>query len=156
VVNGSSTIWERSNSYTIEDGFGDNNGMNSFNHYSFGAVGAWMISDSLGIQQDENIPGYKHIILRPTPDLTGKMTWAKGFYDSSYGRIESSWKLSANTITYDLVVPANTSATLHLNARSEKLVDKKAKAGAIKFVKFTNGEAVYELSPGSYSFKVRN
>lgn len=161
VVNGSTTIWERLNSYTTEDGFGDNNGMNSFNHYSFGAVGAWLISDSLGIQQDENNPGYKHIILRPTPDPTGKMTWAKGFYDSSYGRIESGWKLSANTIAYDLVVPANTSATLHLSARSEsaidkKVVDKTANAGAIKFIKFANAEAVYELTPGSYSFKVHN
>lgn len=156
VVNGSTTIWERLNSYTTEDGFGDNNGMNSFNHYSFGAVGAWMISDSLGIQQDENIPGYKHIILRPTPDPTRKMTWAKGFYDSVYGRIESGWKLSANETTYNLVVPANTSATLYLKTSSEKSVDKKANAGAIKLIKFVDGEAVYELTPGSFSFQVRN
>jgi alpha-L-rhamnosidase len=84
------------------------------------------------------------------------MTWAKGFYDSSYGRIESGWELSANTVAYDLVVPANTSATLHLSARSKNAIDKTANAGAIKFIKFANDEAVYELTPGSYSFKVRN
>ncbi|MDO8343481.1 MAG: family 78 glycoside hydrolase catalytic domain [Cellvibrio sp.] len=156
VVNGSTTIWERLNSYTVNDGFGDNNGMNSFNHYSFGSVGAWMISDSLGIQQDENIPGYKHFIFRPTPDPTGKMTWAKGFYDSNYGRIKSGWEISANTTTYNLVVPANTSATLFLKTGSENLVSEKANAGAIRFIKFTNGETIYELTPGSFSFKVRN
>ena len=44
--------------------------MNSFNHYSFGAVGAWMYNYSLGIERDENSPGFKHFILRPEPDPT--------------------------------------------------------------------------------------
>lgn len=154
VVNGSTTIWERLNSYTTDNGFGDNNGMNSFNHYSFGAVGAWMISDSLGIQPDEEDPGYKHFILRPTPDPTRNMTWAKGFYDSSYGRIESGWKISADTVSYDFVVPPNTSATLHLSARSENVINKKGHVGAIKFIKFSQGEAIYELTSGRFSFQV--
>lgn len=50
VEQGATTIWERLNSYTHEDGFGGNNRMNSFNHYSFGAVGAWMYNYSLGIR----------------------------------------------------------------------------------------------------------
>ena len=53
---GATTIWERLNSYTHTDGFGGNNRMNSFNHYSFGAVGAWMYNYSLGIQRDEAYP----------------------------------------------------------------------------------------------------
>ncbi|HZH62143.1 MAG TPA: family 78 glycoside hydrolase catalytic domain, partial [Metabacillus sp.] len=68
VENGATTIWERLNSYTVEDGFGGNNSMNSFNHYSFGAVGAWMMSHSLGIERDQDKPGFKHFILQPTPD----------------------------------------------------------------------------------------
>ncbi|MDP4202262.1 MAG: family 78 glycoside hydrolase catalytic domain, partial [Bacteroidota bacterium] len=36
VKQGATTIWERLNSYTLENGFGGNNSMNSFNHYSFG------------------------------------------------------------------------------------------------------------------------
>jgi alpha-L-rhamnosidase len=51
VVNGATSIWERLNSYTVENGFGGNNSMNSFNHYSFGAVAAWMYNYSLGIQR---------------------------------------------------------------------------------------------------------
>jgi len=47
---GATTVWERLNGYTVENRFGGNNSMNSFNHYSFGAVGQWMIAYSLGIQ----------------------------------------------------------------------------------------------------------
>ena len=111
---GATTIWERLNSYTIEDGFGGNNSMNSFNHYSFGAVGAWMYNYSLGIMRDEAHPGFKHFVLQPTPDPDGKMTWARGHYDSMYGRIESEWRIDGDKVIYNLTVPANTTATLHL------------------------------------------
>lgn len=53
--------WERLNSYTHTDGFGGNNRMNSFNHYSFGAVGAWMYNYSLGIQRDEAYPRFQTV-----------------------------------------------------------------------------------------------
>lgn len=74
--------------------------MNSFNHYSFGAVGAWMYNYSLGIQRDEAYPGFKQFILKPMPDPTGKMKYARGYYDSMYGRIESSWKEERSMIHY--------------------------------------------------------
>src|ERR1035438_7636066 len=77
---GATSIWERLNGYTVENGFGGNNSMNSFNHYSFGAVGQWMMAYSLGIQRDE--PGFKKFILQPEPDPTGVMTSAEGYYDS--------------------------------------------------------------------------
>ena len=48
VKNGATTIWERLNSYTHDDGFGGNNAMNSFNHYAFGAVADWMYRYCLG------------------------------------------------------------------------------------------------------------
>ncbi len=56
---GATTIWERLNGYTVENGFGGNNSMNSFNHYSFGAVGQWMMAYSLGIERDE--PGFRDV-----------------------------------------------------------------------------------------------
>ena len=63
VDQGATSIWERLNGYTVENGFGGNNSMNSFNHYSFGAVGQWMMAYSLGIQRDE--PGGQKFMLRP-------------------------------------------------------------------------------------------
>ena len=113
--------------YTRTDGFGGNNRMNSFNHYSFGAVGAWMYNYSLGIQRDETSPGFKQFVLKPMPDPTGKMTYARGYYDSMYGRIESGWKVESGVIRYTFTVPANTTATLYLPAASLRDVREKTK-----------------------------
>lgn len=156
VEQGATTIWERLNSYTHTNGFGGNNGMNSFNHYSFGAVGAWMYNYSIGINRDENSPGFKHFILQPEPDPTGKMTFAKGFYDSMYGRIESGWALNDKTCNYRFVVPANSSATVYIPASNEKEVTENgkqaSKANGIKFLRMENGKAVFEVGPGEYLF----
>lgn len=156
IEQGATTIWERLNSFTHTDGFGGNNGMNSFNHYSFGAVGAWMYNYSLGITRDENSPGFKHFILQPEPDTTGKMTYAKGYYNSMYGRIESSWERNDNTCNYRFVVPANTSATVYMSASGEKDVTESgkqaSKATGIKFLRMEKGKAVFEVESGEYKF----
>jgi len=155
---GATSIWERLNGYTVDNGFGGNNSMNSFNHYSFGAVGQWMIAYSLGIQRDEKSPGFKHFILQPEHDPTGEMTFAKGYYDSMYGRISSSWKTEHGVLTYSTTIPANTTATLYIPALSANMVKEggktiPAKSNFIKFIKFEKGKAVYELTSGSYEFQ---
>lgn len=128
--------------------------MNSFNHYSFGAVGQWMIAYSIGIQRDE--PGFKKFILQPEPDPTGEMTWAKGSYDSPYGRINSSWSVSGKTLAYDATVPANTTATLFLPASTVKGITEGgkpvARAKGISFIRFEGNKAIYRLMPGAYRF----
>ena len=68
--------------------------MNSFNHYSFGAVAAWMNNYSLGIQRSPQKTAFKEIILKPTPDPDKKMTFAKGHYQSVYGKINSEWAIN--------------------------------------------------------------
>ena len=156
VTQGATSIWERLNSYTHEEGFGGNNSMNSFNHYSFGAVGQWMLAHSLGIQR--GAPGFKTFVLRPEPDPTGQMTEASGHYDSPYGRIESAWELDGNTLNYTATVPANTTATLYLPAPSAAAVREGAgptgEAEGVRYVGFGGGRAVYELASGTYSFLV--
>ncbi len=132
VKNGATSVWERLNSYTIKDGFGGNNSMNSFNHYSFGAVAAWMYNYSLGITRDETSTGFKHFVLKPEPDPTGRMTHAEGHYDSMYGRIESSWKREGGKTVYNFTVPANTSATLYLPT-PKGTKQKELKAGKYRF-----------------------
>ena len=120
VTQGATTIWERLDSYTKERGFGGNNSMNSFNHYSFGAVGQWLMSRSLGIDRDPATPGFKHFVLRPEADPTGQMTWAKGWYDTPYGRISSSWKRTGTKVEYEFTIPEGCSATLRLPGRPEQ------------------------------------
>jgi len=121
VTQGATSIWERLNSYTDKDGFGDNNSMNSFNHYSFGAVGQWLINRSLGIERDESQPGFKHFILRPEVDPTKQMTWAKGHLDTKYGRIESHWYYDEKgRLRYEFTIPSGTTATLLLPDKKPK------------------------------------
>jgi alpha-L-rhamnosidase len=151
VVNGATTIWERLNSYTVENGFGGNNSMNSFNHYSFGAVAAWMYNYSLGIQRHPQKTGFKEFILKPTPDPTGQMTSAKGYYDSIYGRIESEWNSEGGKTTYKFTVPPNTSAALYLPAN--KQITESGKK--VKIEKTEGDKVVISLSSGSYVFEVK-
>ena len=159
VKNGATTIWERLNSYTVEDGFGGNNSMNSFNHYSFGAVAAWMYNYSLGIQRDPNHPGFKHFILEPTPDPSREMKFAKGYYNSMYGRISSEWNWLGDGWSYSVTVPANTSATLKLdvddvnNIRVDERKVKKAKG--VSFKNIDKNKVELELLSGKYNFRIK-
>ncbi|WP_185781823.1 alpha-L-rhamnosidase [Croceivirga lutea] len=160
VKNGATTIWERLNSYTVENGFSGNNSMNSFNHYSFGAVAAWMYNYSLGIQRDEKNPGFKHFVLQPKPDPTKEMKFAKGYYDSMYGRIKSEWMWQDDGWKYKTTVPANTSATLYLEANSVKNITvngrKLKKAKEIHFVVDTKDKSLkIELNSGTYTFEIK-
>lgn len=98
VNQGATTVWERLNSYIKENGIGGNNHMNSFNHYSFGAVVSWIYNYSLGIQRDEAAPGFQHFLLQPEPDEVSGLQSAQGFYDSMYGRIESKWERQGDAI----------------------------------------------------------
>jgi alpha-L-rhamnosidase len=155
VINGATSIWERWNSYTVEDGFGGNNGMNSFNHYSLGAVGAWMYNYSLGIQRDSENPGFKHFILQPR--FGGTMTFARGYYDSMYGRIEAAWELDGNDFLYTITVPANTTATMYLPATSEDNVYESglavSNAEGVTLLRVEENKIVYELQSGIYEFR---
>jgi len=106
ITQGATSIWERWNSVTEKEGFGGNNSMNSFNHYSLGAVGAWLYSRVLGIRPGES-GGYKEFILKP---CFGGFDWVKGHYDTQYGRISSSW----NNDEWTVEIPTGTKAKAEL------------------------------------------
>ncbi len=156
VVNGATSIWERLNSYTVENGFGGNNSMNSFNHYSFGAVASWMYNYSLGIQRHPASAAFKQIVLKPTPDPDKVMTFAKGYYDSVYGKISSEWKWENGKWTYKTTLPPNTSATLYLPTKSTAQITESGKSIAQwKGVKQENGSVIIPLVSGSYTFEIK-
>jgi len=152
VKNGATTIWERLNSFTLENGFGGNNSMNSFNHYSFGAVAAWMNAYSLGIKRDPATPGFKHFYLNPTPDPTGQMRFAKGHYDSVYGRIESAWQFLDGGWEFRATVPPNTSATWILGQANRWKIQRMDE-GTPPLKQTKNEENLHTLLPsGVYHF----
>ena len=157
VKQGATTIWERLNGYTVENGFGGNNGMNSFNHYSFGAVGQWLMAHSAGIQR--GTPGFQHIKLKPELDPEAEISWVKAEYDSSYGTIKSSWTIEADTFTYQATVPANSTAELILPAALLSDITESGKplaqADGVSELKHSSGLASMVLGSGHYQFKVK-
>ena len=84
----------------------------SLNHYAYGAPAQWLYTNVLGIRSDKENPGFKHFSIRP--EVTDRWSYAKGAYESMYGRIEVSWKHEENGYLYHIRIPANTTATVEL------------------------------------------
>ena len=151
IKHGATTIWERWDGWTPEHGFQDP-GMNSFNHYAFGACGEWMFSTMAGI--DSDTPGFSHIIINP--HIGGGITRVNASYDSICGLIVSSWKVDGSRFTHDISIPPNTTATVHLPAKNAASVTESGKpadqAGGVKFLRMENGKALYEIGSGHYAF----
>ncbi|MCE0522548.1 MAG: glycoside hydrolase family 78 protein [Methylacidiphilales bacterium] len=108
VRHGATTIWERWDGWTPEKGFQDKS-MNSFNHYAYGAVGAWMYRTVAGLELDPNEPGYAHIIFRPRPG--GSITWAEAKLQTGFGEAGIRWELEGDALRVQLTVPAQCRAT---------------------------------------------
>jgi alpha-L-rhamnosidase len=114
---GATTMWERWNSYSHADGFGDA-GMNSFNHYAYGAIGQWMHERIAGLAPDPTQPGYKHFFIQPAPG--GPLTSARAELMTPYGKASSAWILENGTLHIEAIVPPNTTATLVLPGKPSK------------------------------------
>ena len=156
IANGATTIWERWDGYVKGRGFQDK-GMNSFNHYAIGAVAEWMYRVILGINNDDDHPGYEHFVLRPIPG--GGLTWARGSYNSIRGRIESSWRTNGATFTERVTIPANTTATVYVPAKSLERVTESgvpaSRSTGVHFVRMEADAAVFEVQSGTYQFVAR-
>ena len=103
VNQGATTMWERWNSYTVKDGFGDVN-MNSFNHYAYGAVHEWVMRHICGIQLVS--PGGRDICFAVEPDR--RLGFVNSSLKTPYGKVESCWKIEDNKLFWHIAAPANT------------------------------------------------
>lgn len=121
VDNGATTIWERWNSYMKDKGMGPQ-GMNSFNHYAYGAVCQWIWETAAGIASDPACPGFRHIIMKPVPDR--RLGYLDAEYESAAGVIRSAWKYDGDRWIWDFTVPegATASVTLPGSSVSEEYV----------------------------------
>ena len=151
VKQGATTIWERWNSYTRQNGFG-NVKMNSFNHYSYGAVAEWMYAYVAGIRPDpENVGFNKRFILAPLPDTKKRITGAK----ATYRDILSEWYYEEENIVYHFIIPDGMARveiplisgknTLEINGI---VFDEKSIDG-----KIAENKMVFELCAGEYIVK---
>ena len=156
IEQGATSIWERWDGYVKGRGV-QGKGMNSFNHYAFGAVGEWMYKNILGIQPDDNYPGYTQFILKPLPK--GTLTWAKGSYNSISGKIETEWKKDGSNFEYDFTIPANTSARVYIPSENSDSVtingEKLSDTMSHKEIEFADNYTSFELPAGQYQLKSR-
>jgi len=153
VTQGATTIWERWDGQK-PDGTFQNVGMNSFNHYAYGAIGEWLYSYVGGIRIDPEKPGYQHILLDPHPG--GGLSYANTAFRSMYGEIRSDWKKEGDDFVYEVVIPVNTTATVTLpQAKIDALtvnsnpVDPEMKK---RLQQLANGMSL-ELGSGKYRFR---
>ena len=152
---GATTIWERWDGEKTDSTFQDP-GMNSFNHYAYGAIGDWMYRVSAGIETMG--PGYKHIILQPHP--TGKLTYSRASFESSYGTIASGWERKDGKVIIKVMIPANTSATIILPAESKDKVTEEGKALSqnvyLKDIRTSDNKLIMQTGSGEYTFEINN
>lgn len=155
VTQGATTIWERWDGWTQDKGFQDVS-MNSFNHYAYGAIGAWMYAVIGGIDLDPAEPGYRHIMMQPKPG--GGLTSAKAELHSPYGLISSHWKFDNHVFEWKINIPANSYATVTIPARSSARIYEQGKpvdeGSGIGLVRREAGQAVYKITSGEYHFTV--
>jgi alpha-L-rhamnosidase len=154
VTKGATTIWERWDGLKPDGTFQDK-GMNSFNHYAYGAIGEWLYRAVAGLDLDEQNPGYKHILIQPHPG--GGLTYAKANHESLYGPIESGWQVADQQLTVNIEIPANTTATVRLpNAKLAHVRESGKKLDSVKAVSksIQDGDTVViQVGSGHYSFE---
>lgn len=160
VHQGATTIWERWNSYTRATGFGDV-GMNSFNHYAYGAVQEWMYRHIAGIETTEEAPGFAHPILQPKPDTRKdeelpegqeRIVWTKTSFESPQGLIVSNWD-TTNGFLYECRVPVTTTLRLPILTEKDSLLINGVEHSISEYASCACGKAIeIELAPGSYTF----
>ena len=116
ITRGATTMWERWDGIKPDSTFQDA-GMNSFNHYAFGAVGSWMYRTIGGIELDPAAPGGKRVRIAPRPGAG--LTYARTSLETPYGTVVSSWKLDGQRFVLDVTVPPNTTAEIKLPDSSD-------------------------------------
>lgn len=151
VTLGATTMWERWDGWTPQTGF-QTIGMNSFNHYAFGAVGEYLYGCVGGISPAS--PGYETVQIQPVPGLG--LTWASTSYDSVRGNIATAWTNSGGTFDLDTVIPPNTTALVYVPTTNAPGVTEggvaAANAPGVTYVGLSNNYAIFSVGSGHYQW----
>lgn len=154
VKHGATTIWERWNGWTPEDGMNDP-GMNSFNHFALGSCGEWLFAGVAGITPGVD-GGFRDFEISPAID--GALTHAEASYESVYGTIRSSWSVEDDRFVLEVEVPANTRARVVIPSMDgvvhESGIDARESIGIQSF-ETKQGTVELAVSSGTYRFESR-
>ena len=130
IDNGATTTWEHWN------------GARSRIHNCYNGIGSWFYQGVGGIKKDENIPGYRHIIIEP--DIPKGITWANTSKETPYGKVTSNWKIENGTYTLDVKIPAGSTASVCLPEGYKRCTVNEKVIGS--------GLKTAEIESGSYRF----
>jgi alpha-L-rhamnosidase len=149
VEHGATTVWELWNGDTA------NPAMNSGNHVMLvGDLAIWLYEDLAGIKPDPEQPGFKHIIMQPTP--VGDLKFVRATHLSPYGWISSEWHWEGDQFDWQIKIPANTMATVYLPVQNVEAVTESgqplAGANGVKFLRVEDGRVVVDVQSGAYHF----
>ena len=151
VTLGATTMWERWNGWTPDQGFGDPD-MNSFNHYAFGAVGEWLYSRVAGIRPDA--PGFARVNIAPVPG--GGLTQAGMTYRSIRGTIVSEWKIEDGIFILNVEIPANVTALVCIPTNAPDAVTEGGttlEAAGIPLIATDEESVSCRIGSGTYRFE---
>jgi alpha-L-rhamnosidase len=152
---GATTIWERWDGIRPDKSF-EAASMNSFNHYSYGAIGDWMYRVMAGMDTYDDGPGYKHIKIMPHPG--GGFTNATATLQTYYGNLSSGWKIKDGKTYYNIEIPVNTKADIFLPATQADDITEEGKPLVsdkdITVGKSEDGYVTLKVGSGVYHFAV--
>ncbi len=153
VKQGATTIWERWDGVR-PDGTFQSEGMNSFNHYAYGAIGEWLYRVVAGIEIDPEAPGYRHILIRPRPG--GGLTLATASHMAPYGKVSTAWAIKDGSFELMVEIPANTSAQITLPTAQLAEVRESGQAvtvgDGIVAIRQDGSSVIVDVGSGSYRF----
>jgi len=152
---GATTIWERWDGIKPDSTF-QTPGMNSFNHYAYGAIGDWMYRVVAGIDTYEDGAGYHHSRIAPHPG--GKLRSAAADLETGYGKLSSHWEIENDSFRLAIAVPANTTATVYLPVMDNSLITEGGhNLSAVKEIHIEaieKGYMIVRVGSGNYRFQV--
>jgi alpha-L-rhamnosidase len=153
VKQGATTIWERWDGQKPDGSFQDA-GMNSFNHYAYGAIGEWLYRVVAGLEIDPAEPGYRHVLVQPRPG--GGLTSAEARLETPYGEAASGWAVAEGKATVSATVPPNAHGTVRLPAATLAGVTEGggpvSAAPGVKSAAQEGDAVVVEVGSGTYRF----
>ncbi|WP_320167727.1 family 78 glycoside hydrolase catalytic domain [Mangrovibacterium marinum] len=155
VTMGATTIWERWDGIK-PDGTLQTPGMNSFNHYAYGAIGEWMYGVAAGIQSAPEVPGFKEIQIKPV--VTRRLNFVEAEFQTYYGKLVSHWQWEQGQLLFQVSIPVNTSARVFIPAQSVDQIREDGRAlrshRDLELIGQVDGYVEVMLGSGDYEFQI--
>jgi len=126
----------------------------SQNHFMSGQINEWLFNNLVGISPTESGPGFREFLIKP--DFIKGLDYVKGSFSLISGDVRVAWKRISGRLELDVVVPANTHATLYLPVSDPAKVFEGNKSVSrslgIKIIQTAQNQSGFSLSSGRYHF----